>query len=129
MKITLSCAWVRLLICSPSSIIRPSASSLDSDVPIWQKLVGSWLISWIKPWRLKRARLASAVDLATALLLPEIHGYQKRTLAFFVLDIVLLGCAVMQRVAANTGLIFLILHNSCALSSPLSDQYVCLQGH
>ena len=38
-------------------------------------------------------------------------------------------CAVMQRVAANTGLIFLILHNSFALSSPLSDQYVCLQGH
>ena len=26
-------------------------------------------------------------------------------------------------------IIFLILHNSCALSSPLSDQYVCLQGH
>src|SRR5438477_11615085 len=28
-----------------------------------------------------------------------IHGHQKKTLAFFVLGIVLSGCAVMQRVA------------------------------
>jgi hypothetical protein len=27
------------------------------------------------------------------------HGHQKKTLAFFVLGIVLSGCAVMQRVA------------------------------
>ena len=32
-------------------------------------------------------------------LLPGIHGHQKKTLAFFVLGIVLSGCAVMQRVA------------------------------
>ena len=32
-------------------------------------------------------------------LLPGIHGQQKKTLAFFVLGIVLSGCAVMQRVA------------------------------
>src|SRR5258708_29850574 len=32
-------------------------------------------------------------------LLTGIHGHQKKTLAFFVLGIVLSGCAVMQRVA------------------------------
>src|SRR6516162_114176 len=32
-------------------------------------------------------------------LLPGMHGHQKKTLAFFVLGIVLSGCAVMQRVA------------------------------
>src|SRR5438034_11508921 len=32
-------------------------------------------------------------------LLPGIHGHQKKTLALFVLGIVLSGCAVMQRVA------------------------------
>src|SRR6266700_2026612 len=32
-------------------------------------------------------------------LLPGMHGHQKTTLAFFVLGIVLSGCAVMQRVA------------------------------
>ena len=32
-------------------------------------------------------------------LLAGIHGHQKKTLAFFVLGIVLSGCAVMQRVA------------------------------
>jgi hypothetical protein len=32
-------------------------------------------------------------------LLPGIHGHQKKTLAFFVLGIVLSGCAVTQRVA------------------------------
>jgi hypothetical protein len=35
-------------------------------------------------------------------LLPGIHGHQKKTLAFFVLGIVLSGSAVMQRVA-ETG--------------------------
>ena len=35
-------------------------------------------------------------------LLPAIHGHQKKTLAFFVLGIVLSGSAVMQRVA-ETG--------------------------
>ena len=33
-------------------------------------------------------------------LLPGIHGHQKKTLALFVLGIVLSGSAVMQRVAA-----------------------------
>src|SRR5438105_2403464 len=32
-------------------------------------------------------------------LLTGIHGHQKKTLAFFVLGIVLSGCAVIQRVA------------------------------
>jgi hypothetical protein len=32
-------------------------------------------------------------------LMPGMHGHQKKTLAFFVLGIVLSGCAVMQRVA------------------------------
>src|SRR5437870_4542157 len=32
-------------------------------------------------------------------LLTGMHGHQKKTLAFFVLGIVLSGCAVMQRVA------------------------------
>jgi hypothetical protein len=32
-------------------------------------------------------------------LLPGMHGHQKKTLALFVLGIVLSGCAVMQRVA------------------------------
>jgi hypothetical protein len=32
-------------------------------------------------------------------LLTGIHGHQKKTLAFFVLGIVLSGCAIMQRVA------------------------------
>ena len=40
-------------------------------------------------------------------LLPGIHGHQKKTLALFVLGIVLSGSAVMQRVAetadANAG--------------------------
>ena len=35
-------------------------------------------------------------------LLTGMHGHQKKTLAFFVLGIVLSGCAVMQRVA-ETG--------------------------
>ena len=35
-------------------------------------------------------------------LLPSIHGHQKKTLAFFVLGIVLSGSAVLQRVA-ETG--------------------------
>jgi hypothetical protein len=32
-------------------------------------------------------------------LLGGIHGHQKKTLAFFVLGMVLSGCAVLQRVA------------------------------
>jgi hypothetical protein len=36
-------------------------------------------------------------------LLPGIHGHQKKTLAFFVLGIVLSGSAVMQRVAETLG--------------------------
>ncbi len=34
-------------------------------------------------------------------LLPEIHGHQKKTLAFLVLGIVLSGTAVLQRVAES----------------------------
>src|SRR5258708_32286317 len=37
-------------------------------------------------------------------LLPEIHGHQKKTLALFVLGIVLSGSAVLQRVAENVSL-------------------------
>jgi Transposase DDE domain len=36
-------------------------------------------------------------------LLTGIHGHQKKTLAFFVLGIVLSGCAVMQRVAETVS--------------------------
>ncbi len=36
-------------------------------------------------------------------LLPGIHGHQKKTLALFVLGIVLAGSAVMQRVAETVG--------------------------
>jgi hypothetical protein len=34
-------------------------------------------------------------------LLPGIHGHQKKTLAFFVIGIVLSGSAVLQRVAES----------------------------
>ncbi len=37
-------------------------------------------------------------------LLPAIHGHQKKTLALFVLGIVLSGSAVLQRVAENVSL-------------------------
>ena len=36
-------------------------------------------------------------------LLPGIHGHQKKTLALFVLGIVLSGSSVMQRVAKTLG--------------------------
>ena len=36
--------------------------------------------------------------------MPGIHGYQKKTLAFFVIGIVLSGSAVLQRVAASLSL-------------------------
>jgi hypothetical protein len=36
-------------------------------------------------------------------LLPGMHGHQRKTLAFFVLGIVLSGCAVMQRVAETVS--------------------------
>ncbi len=36
-------------------------------------------------------------------LLPGMHGHQKKTLALFVLGIVLSGCAVMQRVAETVS--------------------------
>lgn len=37
-------------------------------------------------------------------LLPGIHGHQKKTLAFFVIGIVLSGSAVLQRVAESISL-------------------------
>jgi hypothetical protein len=37
-------------------------------------------------------------------LMPAIHGHQKKTLAFFVIGIVLSGSAVLQRVAESLSL-------------------------
>jgi hypothetical protein len=57
-------------------------------------------------------------------LLPRIHGHQKKTLALFVIGIVLSGSAVLQRVAE----VLSELKTQKLLVLQLASLYRCLQS-